>query len=168
MGFVRDNANKAAGLVGEEEAMRGVRLRYAMIVALVVFEFTCLDTTTRTMSPAWLPPVNIGAAINSRFNDSGPAISRDGLTLYFTSDRPGGSGGPDLWVIHRASQTASWSSPVNLGTGVNSPSSIAIQRCLKTAARCSSPASAREVLVIQTFGFLRVQTRKTILAGRLR
>jgi hypothetical protein len=34
--------------------------------------------------------------------DRSPALSRDGTLLYFASDRPGGKGGLDLWVIHTA------------------------------------------------------------------
>jgi hypothetical protein len=31
--------------------------------------------------------------------DRSPALSRDGFYLYFASDRPGGKGGLDLWVV---------------------------------------------------------------------
>jgi hypothetical protein len=44
----------------------------------------------------WAPPANAGSAINSSFNEVGPAISKNGLSLYFNSDRPGGLGGADL------------------------------------------------------------------------
>ena len=45
----------------------------------------------------WGSPVNLGPAINSAFEDRGGMISADGSTLYFHSDRPGGSGRSDLW-----------------------------------------------------------------------
>jgi len=51
-----------------------------------------------------------------------PEISADGLSLYFSSDRPGGSGDRDIWVTTRASKADPWSEPVNLGPNVNSPS----------------------------------------------
>jgi WD40-like Beta Propeller Repeat len=35
----------------------------------------------------WGAPVNLGAVLNSPFADFGPAISKDGLSLYFSSDR---------------------------------------------------------------------------------
>src|SRR3954467_9964908 len=70
----------------------------------------------------WAAPVNLGPIVNSAFIDAGPAISRDGLTLYFGSDRPGGFGGLDLWVTERASLEAPWGAPVNLGAKVNSAS----------------------------------------------
>ena len=31
--------------------------------------------------------------------DKSPCLSRDGSLLYFASDRPGGKGGLDLWVV---------------------------------------------------------------------
>jgi hypothetical protein len=67
----------------------------------------------------WSEPVNLGPTINGPFFDAGPAISKDGLSLYFTSDRPGGMGGNDVWVSHRVSRKDPWGEPVNLGPPVN-------------------------------------------------
>jgi WD40-like Beta Propeller Repeat len=68
----------------------------------------------------WSAPVNLGSTINSPFSDQGAAISRDGLSLYFTSDRPGGLGGPfDMYVSQRASVDDPWGAPMNLGPIVN-------------------------------------------------
>ncbi len=67
----------------------------------------------------WSAPVNLGPAINSAFSDQGPAISKNGLSLYFTSNRPGGLGGFDMYVSQRASIDDAWGSPVNLGAIVN-------------------------------------------------
>jgi Tol biopolymer transport system component len=65
----------------------------------------------------WSPPVNLGPVINSSFNEGNPAISKDGLSLYFASNRPGGIGGNDIWVAHRDSLDSPWSSaPLNLGS----------------------------------------------------
>jgi Tol biopolymer transport system component len=63
---------------------------------------------------SWSPPVNLGPVINSPFMDGTPAISKDGLTLYFASNRPGGVGGNDIWVAHRERLDSPWSPPVNL------------------------------------------------------
>src|SRR5436309_13620926 len=38
----------------------------------------------------WSEPINLGPVVNSEFNDRHPAISPNGLSLYITSDRPGG------------------------------------------------------------------------------
>jgi len=41
--------------------------------------------------------VNLGPTLNTSASETGPALSADGSTLYFGSDRPGGSGGWDIW-----------------------------------------------------------------------
>ena len=46
-----------------------------------------------------------------------PAFSADGSTLYFTSDRPGGYGGTDLWSVVWNGTT--WGEPVNCGSTIN-------------------------------------------------
>jgi len=71
---------------------------------------------------AWSAPVNLGSVINSGLSDQGPAISKDGLSLYFTSNRSGSIGGFDMYVSQRASVDDPWSSPVNLGPTVNTTS----------------------------------------------
>lgn len=48
-----------------------------------------------------------------------PAISPDGLTLYFASRMKGGYGGSDIWKVERASVNGIWGRPVNLGTAIN-------------------------------------------------
>ena len=35
----------------------------------------------------WSAPVNLGCTINSASTDQGPALSKDGLSLYFASQR---------------------------------------------------------------------------------
>jgi hypothetical protein len=59
------------------------------------------------------------SAINSRFNESGLSFSSDGKTLYFSSDRPGGMGGYDIYKCLQ-NEKGKWSSPLNLGYPVNS------------------------------------------------
>ena len=49
-----------------------------------------------------------------------PAISRDGKTLIFVSNMPGGYGGMDLYSITKLDN--GWSIPVNLGPEINSES----------------------------------------------
>ena len=56
---------------------------------------------------------------NINYNYAHPALSPDGKYLYFSSDRPGGYGGMDLWMCER--QDNHWSSPVNLGNKINTP-----------------------------------------------
>ena len=67
----------------------------------------------------WTAPVNLGENVNSAFEEFLPEISKNGLSLYFGSNRPGPFGGEDLWVSRRASRDAPWGEPVNLGSSVN-------------------------------------------------
>ena len=46
-----------------------------------------------------------------------PSISKDGKTLYFSSDMPGGLGGEDIWKVSVDGET--YGTPVNLGANVN-------------------------------------------------
>jgi hypothetical protein len=71
----------------------------------------------------WGTPVNLGPTVNSSNWDNSPSISADGLSLFFDSKRPGGSGGTDLWVTTRPTTDDSWGTPVNLGPTVNGPAS---------------------------------------------
>jgi OOP family OmpA-OmpF porin len=59
-----------------------------------------VSTRERVIDP-WSTPVNLGATVNSTSADQGAYISADGQTLFFTSNRPGGFGGFDLYVTTR-------------------------------------------------------------------
>jgi serine/threonine protein kinase/Tol biopolymer transport system component len=65
-------------------------------------------------------PSNLGPPVNSAYRDMTPVLSPDGLELYFTSDRPGGYGGVDIWVTKRAGLQDPWGLPTNLGPQINS------------------------------------------------
>ena len=81
----------------------------------------------------WSPPVNLGGIVNSEFQEFAPHVSKNELSLYFTSSRPEDSaGGEDIWVSQRARETAPWGTPVNLGSVIN------------TAANDRSPALSRD------------------------
>ena len=69
----------------------------------------------------WSAPVNIGPNVNSTFTEGGPAISKDGLSLYFHSERPGSFGSTDIWVSVRERDDQPWGTPLNLGPAVNTP-----------------------------------------------
>jgi hypothetical protein len=63
--------------------------------------------------------------VNGPTDDAQPNVRRDGLELFFYSNRPadGAQGGNDLYVSTRASVSDPWSAPVNLGAYVNSAAS---------------------------------------------
>jgi hypothetical protein len=58
--------------------------------------------------------------LNTPSLDGCPILSPDGLSLYMASNRPGGKGGLDIWMATRASASAPWGAPQNLGEPVNS------------------------------------------------
>ena len=68
----------------------------------------------------WSVPENLGSVINTAAAEQHPTISKDGLSLYFASDRAGTLGGLDLWVSQRATVNDPWGPPSNLGPNVNS------------------------------------------------
>ena len=82
--------------------------------------------STPPMFGDWSAPSNV-ASLNTSSNDEYAVLSRDGLTIYFTSDRPGsqirpdGSLGLDLWFATRDSvDSPSWNTPENMGSLINS------------------------------------------------
>jgi len=63
---------------------------------------TDLWVSTRSNShEPWSLPENVGALLNSGFNEVTPSLSSDGLTLIFASNRPSGFGGNDLYMSIR-------------------------------------------------------------------
>ncbi len=71
---------------------------------------------------AWSTPQNLGAVVNSTANEQNAQLSKDGLAIYFSSDRGGGLGGLDIYVTRRASLDSPWGTPDNLGAPVNTSS----------------------------------------------
>jgi hypothetical protein len=68
----------------------------------------------------WSTPVNVGASINTSANEQNATLSKDGLSLYFTSNRSDGIGNLDIWVSRRASVSSPFLPAENLGAPVNS------------------------------------------------
>jgi len=69
----------------------------------------------------WSALVSLGPVVNSTSNEQNAQLSKGGLSLYFSSDRPGGLGTLDIYVARRASLDSPWEPPVNLGAPVNGP-----------------------------------------------
>src|SRR5207237_9552828 len=70
-----------------------------------------------SFGPAMLVP-----ELSSASNENRPSIRRDGLEIFFQSDRAGSIGLGDLWVATRTSTIDPWSTPVNLGDTINTAS----------------------------------------------
>jgi outer membrane protein OmpA-like peptidoglycan-associated protein len=66
----------------------------------------------------WSAPENLGPNFNTEFWESAPSLSPDKRDLYFTSNRPGGYGGNDIYVAHRL-DNGRWSAPQNMGPNIN-------------------------------------------------
>lgn len=67
----------------------------------------------------WEPAERLTRTINGSAIESEPCLSADGLSLIFTSDRPGGFGGMDLWMSRRAKVNVEWETAENLGAPIN-------------------------------------------------
>lgn len=68
----------------------------------------------------WSAPKNMGFTVNSKAWESQPALSADGRTLYFSSNRADGFGENDIWVSEKQSD-GTWSQAKNLGAPINTP-----------------------------------------------
>jgi WD40-like Beta Propeller Repeat len=66
----------------------------------------------------WGAPEPLPEPISTEHDEFYPSLTTTG-DLYFTSDRPGGLGGEDIWWAEWTGE--SWADPVNLGPAVNSP-----------------------------------------------
>ncbi|MDP3556441.1 MAG: hypothetical protein Q8T03_03640 [Bacteroidota bacterium] len=66
----------------------------------------------------WSVPVKMGPEINSEFLETSACFSADGNEIVFSSNRPGGLGGKDLYRI-RKFMNGKFSLPYNLGSNVN-------------------------------------------------
>lgn len=66
----------------------------------------------------WNPPTPVEELRDESFA-AHPAISRNGSTLVFSSDRTGGIGETDLWVSRKQTD-GNWSQPLNIGDAINS------------------------------------------------
>lgn len=76
-----------------------------------------------TGNGTWTEPRSLGKKINlPEYDEMTPYLAADGITLYFSSNRPGGLGDNDIWMTRRLDKTwQKWSEPVNLGSPINTP-----------------------------------------------
>lgn len=96
------------------------------IVALAIMPIFALSQNNSLMPDAatgfstWSMPQNMGAMVNSASSEINTTIAPSGLSLYFSSNRPGGLGATDIYVSQRATLTSAWGAPQNLGAAFNS------------------------------------------------
>lgn len=108
-----------------------IRLSVALVAVSFVASVTAPLAYASPRWSDWSTPVLL-STINTAAEEQTPAVSRNGLVLYFSSDRLGGLGGADIWVSYRGSTAEAWGAPVNLGSAIN------------TAANEGAPALSRD------------------------
>ena len=69
----------------------------------------------------WSEPINLGSQINSIYNERSPYISRNGIRMFFSSDRKESFGGYDVFKTDFNRKTLKWQTPENVGIPINSP-----------------------------------------------
>ena len=74
---------------------------------------------SESVNGEWSTPINLGSKVNSSGTDNYPCIHPSGK-LYFTSNRPGGMGGLDVYCSDNVD--GAWESPVRLPEPLNSRS----------------------------------------------
>ncbi len=67
----------------------------------------------------WLKPLMLSENINSQHKESSACITADGKYIYFSSNRPGGYGGKDIWGVKQL-PNGKWAKPANIGGVINS------------------------------------------------
>lgn len=68
----------------------------------------------------WSEPQLLGKEINSQYIETSACFSNDTSEIYFSSNRPGGFGGKDIYRIKKL-PNGKWALPYNLGSSVNTP-----------------------------------------------
>lgn len=69
----------------------------------------------------WGKPTPFSDRINTEWDEDSPYLSKDEKRLYFTSNRPNGVGGLDIYVSFYDAEKLVWSRPENMGWPINSP-----------------------------------------------
>ena len=73
---------------------------------------------TENANGTWTEPVPLPGVINSSYEEKSVTISKDEKTLYFSSNRPGGFGGLDIYKATKDNK-GDWSNVKNLGPKIN-------------------------------------------------
>jgi len=69
----------------------------------------------------WTTPKNLGAEVNSEYDEVSPFLAKSGKKLFFSSDKIEGFGGFDIFESEYEPKNSVWSQPKNVGVPINSP-----------------------------------------------
>ena len=69
----------------------------------------------------WSEPLNLGSPINTAADEDFPFLSKDEMTLYFSSKSHGSMGGYDIFKSTWDEKNNTWTEPINMGAPINSP-----------------------------------------------
>lgn len=69
----------------------------------------------------WSPAFNLGINVNTEYNEFFPMLSKDGKTLYFSSEGHNSMGGFDIFKSEWSEKDTMWAKPVNIGYPINTP-----------------------------------------------
>jgi hypothetical protein len=79
----------------------------AVVAAVGVLAVATSFSAAAPQFSGWSEPVNLGPTINTSVTESGPALSKDGLSLYFYSVRAPGVSARTTSGSHSASRSTS-------------------------------------------------------------
>lgn len=80
-------------------------------------ELLISEKITSTEGFTWSTPKSLGENINSEYLEPSASLSEDNQTIYFTSNRPGGFGGTDIYTSQFID--GHWGNVTNMGKAVN-------------------------------------------------
>ncbi len=79
-----------------------------------------LYLAVRSRSGQWSKPQNLGSTVNGPYDEVSPYLSKDGKTLFFSSNGKKSLGGFDIFKTIYNEETNAWIKPENLGLPINS------------------------------------------------
>lgn len=77
-------------------------------------------TSRKSAAEPWSVPQPLEGINSTTYAESSASLSTDGSTIYFSSDRPGGQGGFDIYMATR-DRGGNWIKIKNLGPTINTP-----------------------------------------------
>lgn len=81
-------------------------------------DFNIYQSRYNTNKGKWGEIEKFSKNINTKYKESHACLSPDGNTIFFSSDKPGGFGGLDIYYSQK-DEKGDWTAPLNLGKPVN-------------------------------------------------